>query len=110
MILLSLKLVSSISSRDKTLWFFYLIFNYILRLIDGISRDLQKLPSFVNVTEIAAFFRIWFAVFGMVSGNLCTKSLALYLEDLKASRFLLLLSKLVASSLEQKYLGAVVSE
>ena len=61
-ILLELGFALSASAVDKTQYFFHLSFNFTLQLINGISRDLQKLRKYFNEAVIVAFFKIPFAL------------------------------------------------
>ena len=57
-ILLGLSLALSLSFADKTLYFVDLSFNSVLQLINGFSRDLQKLLKYFNDTAIVSCFRV----------------------------------------------------
>ena len=54
----ALALSFSLSSTDEIHCYVHLSFNSTLKLINGISNDLQKLLRFFNGTKIVAFFRI----------------------------------------------------
>ena len=79
--LLELAFVLSTPAADKTQYFVHLSFNSTLQLINGVSRDLQKLLKYFNGTAIIAFPKTPFAPSATVFSN----NLALYLEDLKLS-------------------------
>ena len=54
----SLPLALSLPAADKMQQFEHLSFNSTLQLINGVSRDLQKLIKYFNGTAIVAFLKI----------------------------------------------------
>ena len=89
-ILLSLALTSTLPVA-KTQFFVHLGFNSTLRLINGISSDIQILHRYFNGTAIAEFSRVPFAA------AVIPIKLVLYLKDLKLLLYAIALLKLVAS-------------
>ena len=70
-----------------------LSFNSTLQLINGISRDIQKLCKYFNGTAIVAFLKILFVGFGVGCATVFHNNLALYFKDLKLLVFAILLLK-----------------
>ena len=73
----SLLLTLSLPFAEKMQYFFYLSFNSISQLLNGILSDLQKLPKYFNGTGIVAFFRIPLAWFSVSWAIVFPKNLAL---------------------------------
>ena len=94
-ILLELSLLLSAPAANKTQYFVHVSFNSILKLINSILGDLQKLLRYFNDTAIVSFFRIPFNSLAFVFPN----NLALYSKELKLL-LAISASKLVASFLE----------
>ena len=69
----------SAPAADKTQYFVH--FNSILQLLNGITSNLQTLLKYFNGTAIVAFLKIPFVPSAAVFHN----NLALYLKDLKSS-------------------------
>ena len=76
-ILLELASVSLAQVAAKTQYIVHLNFNFILQLINGISRDLQKLFRYFNGTAIAAYFGILSVLFGVGCATVLSNNLAL---------------------------------
>ena len=98
-ILSRLAFVLSLHAADKRQSFVHIRFNSTLRLISGISSDLQKSLQYFNGTAIVSFSRIPLAAFGAGWATIVSNNLALYLKDLKLLVFPILLLKLFAPSL-----------
>ena len=88
--------VLSLLGAAKRQYFDHLSFNFILKLINGISSDCQKLLRYVNGTPIVVSLKIPSAPSATVSLN----NLALSFKDLKLPLIPISTSKLVVSSLE----------
>ena len=73
----SLPLTLSLPFAEKMQYFFYLSFNSISQLLNGILSDLQKLLKYFNGTGIVAFFRIPLAWFSVSWAIVFPKNLAL---------------------------------
>ena len=105
-ILLEKALLLSPTAADKTHYFVYLYLNFILKLINDIPNDFQKLLEYFNGTAIVAFLQFLFAP----SVSVFPKNIAL------SSKYLQLLSlgtsalKLVASSLGYNHKLPIVSK
>ena len=100
---LGLVFILSVPAADKTQSFVYSSLHSAMQLINGISRDLQKLLKYFNGTAIAVLFRIPLALFIAGWPPLLSNNLALYLKDLKSSVFSMLLLKPVVSSFEKSH-------
>ena len=96
LLLLTLSLTLSAPASEKTQYFVHLSFNSTLKLINGISSDIQKLVKYFNGIEIVPFLKIPFAA----SASVVSNNLALYLKDLKLLVLARSALKLVVSSLE----------
>ena len=86
----------SLPISEKIKWFDHLSFSLVLKLINDIYSDLQKLLRYFNDAAIAVFFNIPFPP----STSVYLNNSALCLSDLKASMFAITASKLVASTLK----------
>ena len=84
----------------KTKFFGHLNFNSTLKLISGISSDLQKFLMYFNGTAIIACVTIPSLLFGAGWTPISLINLALHLKDLKLVLFVISLLTLVASSSE----------
>ena len=90
--------VLSLLAAAKRQYFDHLSFNFILKLINGISSDCQKLLRYVNGTPIVVSLKIPSAPSATVTVSL--NNLALSFKDLKLPLIPISTSKLVVSSLE----------
>ena len=70
-ILFGLSLALSFSFADKTLYFAHLSFNSVLQLINGFSRDLQKILKYFNDTAIVSMLPVVLEWFELYSIRLC---------------------------------------
>ena len=100
MILWGLVFVLSVPAAGKTQYFVHSSLHFTLQLINGNSRDLQKLLKYFNGAAIAVSFRIPLALFGAGWPALVSNNLILYLKDLISSVFAILLLEPVVSSFE----------
>ena len=57
-ILFGLSFALSFSFADKTLYFAHLSFNSVLQLINGFSRDLQKILKYFNDTATVSMLPV----------------------------------------------------
>ena len=97
-------------AAGKTQYFAHLSLNSPLRLINGISSDLQKWLKSFNDKAIVAFFGIAWVLFRLGWASEFTNSLGLYSRDLKLLLLEITTLKLVASYFEENYKIPVVSE